>query len=160
MVEFFMHLGWQPIDTIGLGQSLFYLLIPCYYDPLHIPPTPITMHTNLMWLVCGVFFCLFVCTLYNLYFILYKLLHKWYYSLPVNIFTPWFNLKFCPWSCVNISLLILTAIGYFMMYIHPILFLHSCDWNPDCFHTPVITEWAACLLGPVWQFLWELCLEL
>ena len=21
--------------------------------------------------------------------------------------------------------------------------------NPDCFHIPIITEWAACLLGPV-----------
>lgn len=137
-----------PLTPLVWAKPVFYLLIPCYYHPLHIPPTPITMHTSLVWLV-WVFVCLFVCTLYNLYFVFYKLLDKWYYSPPVTIFTLWFNLKFCPWFCVNISLLILTAVGYFVTCIHPVLFLYPCDRNPDCFHIPIITEWAACLLGPV-----------
>lgn len=67
-----------------------------------------------MCLVWGFLYVL----LYNVYFILCKLLCKWYYPHSVH-------LKSCPWACVNISLLVLSAIKYFMISVLLVLPLYS-----------------------------------
>lgn len=82
------------------------------------------------------------------------------YSSSYYFHSVWFNLKFCPWFCVNISLLILTAVGYFNLR----AFIQFCSSTPvtgiRLLPHPHHHGVGCMSLGTCLIFLWELCLEL